>query len=78
MIRTPQSTPRCAHCGAAAPLAGARMAFRKHVRLVVGREMGAALQRGFLDGLNQAAAAPQLLYVLGDSERLRDAVESGA
>ncbi|MGJ7917787.1 hypothetical protein ACI48D_20200 [Massilia sp. LXY-6] len=54
------------------------MVFNKHVRLVVAAELGAALQRGFLDGIDQAAVPPQLLYVLANGEQLRDAVENGA
>lgn len=54
------------------------MAFSKHVRLVMGAELDAALQRGFLDGPDGAEVPPQLLYVLADGEQLRDAVENGA
>lgn len=54
------------------------MAFNKHVRLVVGAELGVALQRGFLDGLGLPAVPPPQLYVLANGAELRDAIENGA
>jgi hypothetical protein len=53
------------------------MRFDKHVRLVVGAELGAVLQRGFTERIDAVEVPPQLLYVLADSQQLRDAVEEG-
>lgn len=53
------------------------MTFNKHVRLVVGAELGAMLQRGFTGAIDAAAVLPRLLYVLADCRELRDAVEDG-
>jgi hypothetical protein len=61
-----------------ANFAGKRMTFNKHVRLVVGAELGAVLQRGFTEVIDAAEVPPQLLYVLADGRQLRGAVVDGA
>jgi hypothetical protein len=53
------------------------MTFNKHVRLVVGAELSAVLQRGFTEAIDATAVPPLLLYVLADCQELRDAVEDG-
>ena len=54
------------------------MTFDKHVRLVVGAELGAVLQRGFTHAIDAAAVPPRLLYVLANGQEVRDAVEDGS
>jgi len=57
---------------------GRPMTFDKHVRLVVGAELGAVLQRGFTEAIDAAAVPPRLLYVLANGQEVRDAVEDGS
>ncbi|MGO4477430.1 hypothetical protein AB4Z32_14375 [Massilia sp. 2TAF26] len=54
------------------------MTFDKHVRLVVGAELGAVLQRGFTEAIDATAVPPPLLYVLANGQEVRDAVEDGS
>ncbi|QNA89289.1 hypothetical protein G4G28_13935 [Massilia sp. Dwa41.01b] len=53
------------------------MTFNKHVRGVVGTELGAIQQRGFTGALD-ARPAPRLLYLLADGPQLHEAVADGA
>lgn len=57
---------------------GTPMRFNKHVRLVVGAELGAVLQRGFREAIDADAVPPRLLYVLANGQEVRDAVEDGS
>jgi hypothetical protein len=54
------------------------MTFNRHVRLVVGAELGAIVERGFTAAIDAAAPAPPLLYVLADGRQLQEAVADSA